>query len=78
MSLPLFNLHHVSYDDEATLPPETLEEDIEQNITLCDRIVLFMSEYTRASLSNELSDDCEAPNHYLVMQKLSEVSPRRQ
>lgn len=78
LSLPLFDLHLGSYDD-ATVPPETLEEDIDiQFNTLNDRIELLMSEYTRASLSDELSDDCEVRNHNLVLQELSEVSPRRQ
>lgn len=78
LALPLFELHLGSYTD-TTMPPETIEEDIDLLFKATfDRITQLMSEYERSNSPHELTELCEKRNQHLVLQALSDDAPKCQ
>lgn len=73
LSLPLHELHLVTYPDK-TIPPETVEEDIDKLfMAVFNRLKPLMTEYSKIKIpTDDFFTDCEKRHEHLVLEELSE------
>lgn len=73
LGLPLHDLHLASYDDK-TVPPETVEEDIDNLFKSVFRCIKpLMTEFSKIKNTPEhFSEDCEKRHEQLVLEELSD------